>query len=106
MTAERPEFLSAHWNNPFNDEGWQVFKVGTCDGQWRDGGDNFEILTVVNDNPGNGDFEHVLSWFYESCKRDKKNLLIREVWNHKLAKHLVLKRGFVPNGGDNFIKRF
>lgn len=106
MTAERPEFLSAHWDHPLNTQGWMLFRVNKISGQWRDAGNNYEILTVVNDKPGNGDFEHVLSWFYESCKRDKKNLLIREVWNQRLAKHLINKRGFAYQGEDDLIKRF
>lgn len=106
MTIDRPEFFSAHWSNPLNDQGWQIFRVGKVSGQWRSTKENYEILSFINDDPGNGDFEHVLSWFYDSCKRDKKNLLIREVWNKRLAKHLISKRGFTYQGKDDLIKRF
>lgn len=99
-------FLSAHWNNPFNDQGWKVFKIGTCTGQWGVTKDSYDILTVINDEPGNGHFEDVLQWFEQSCRRDKKALRILEVWNKNLSKHLVEKRGFTYQSNDNLIKRF
>lgn len=97
----RPAFLSAPWHH---DPTWQVFKVGECHGQWRSTLPAYEILSVVNEKPGNGDFAHTLDWFYESCKRDGKSLIIREVWNKQLAKHLV-KQGFTYAQGDDMIKR-
>jgi hypothetical protein len=100
------EFLSAHWNNPFNQEGWQIFKIGTCNGQWTSTNDSYDILSVINDDPGNGHFDDVLEWFEQSCIRDKKALRILEVWNKELAKHLVTKRGFTYQSEDNLIKRF
>ena len=100
------EFLSAHWDNPFNLDGWQVFKIGTCHGQWISTATSYDILTVVNDNIGNGHFEDVLQWFENSCKRDKKDFRILEVWNTMLAKHLMSKRGFTCQKGDDYIKRF
>jgi hypothetical protein len=100
------QFYSADWNNPFNTEGWQVFKIGTCNGQWIATRETYDILTVINDQPGNGHFDDVLEWFEQSCRRDKMNLRILEVWNTRLATHLVEKRGFVYQSGDNFIKRF
>jgi len=101
------EFLSAHWNNPLNTDGWQVFKIGTCGGQWRSSWPNcYEILTIINDNPGNGHLDDVLEWFEYSCKRDKYSLKILEVWNKGFAKHLIEKRGFTKEKGDNLIKIF
>lgn len=99
-------FLSAHWNNPFNTEGWQVFKIGTCDGQWTSTDYSYDILTIINADPGNGHFDDVLEWFEQSCKRDGKALRILEVWNKKLAYHLTTKRGFTYQSNDNLIKRF
>lgn len=93
MTTTRPPFLSRPWINPLNDMGWQDGRVGTCCFQWRATDVAYEILTIINDVPGNGDFGHTLDWFYESCQRDKRVLIIREIWNKRLAAHL-LKRGF------------
>lgn len=94
-----PSFLTRPWLNPFNDEGWQEFAVGTCKGQWRTTPEAYEILAIINDSPGNGDFGHTLDYFYTSCKRDGKYLRIRELFNERLAGHL-LKRGFVKDGDD------
>lgn len=99
-------FLSAHWNNPFNTDGWQVFKVGTCHGQWVSTPETYDILSVINWQPGNGHFEDVLEWFEHACRRDARSLRILEVWNKDFAKHLIEKRGFVYQAGDNLIKRF
>lgn len=106
QSTHKLDFLSAHWSNPFNSEGWQVFKIGTCDGQWVATKDTYDILTVINQSPGNGHFNDVIEWFENSCKRDKKSLRILEVWNTKLALHLVTKKGFTNQRGDNYIKRF
>ncbi len=100
------EFLSKHWDNPFNIDDWQQFKIGTCNGQWKSSKDSYDILTVINDNPGNGHFKDVLEWFERSCVRDKKAFRILEVWNKKLAEHLVLKNGFTYQSEDNLIKTF
>lgn len=97
-------FLSRHWDNPFNSDGWQQFKIGTCSGQWICTDTSYDILTVINDEPGNGHFKDVLEWFEQSCVRDKKALRILEVWNKGLADHLVMKQGFVYQGEENLIK--
>jgi len=99
-------FLSCHWNNSFNTEGWQLFKIGTCNGQWIATADSYDILSVINEQPGNGHFEDVLQWFENSCKRDGKAFRILEVWNKRLAIHLVEKRGFTYQSDDDLIKRF
>ncbi len=106
MTTHNLEFLSARWENPFNIDGWQVFKVGTVHGQWVSTPTSYDILSFINDHPGNGHFEDVIEWFEQSCKRDKRNLRVLEVWNKRLARHLVEKRGFVYESEDNLIKRF
>jgi hypothetical protein len=97
-------FLSRHWDNPFNTDGWQEFLIGTCRGQWISTDTSYDILTVINDSPGNGHFKDVLEWFEQSCKRDKKAFRILEVWNDGLAKHPVTKQGFTYQSEDNLIK--
>ena len=102
MNAKRPDFLSRHWDNPFNIDGWKEFLVGTCYGTWRFVPGQYEILAIVNSVPGNGDTNHALSWFIESCARDKANLLIREVMNEKFAAKLV-KMGFMYKNDNDLI---
>lgn len=106
MTKKQPAFEVAPWNNPFNDQGWLLFRVGTCHGQWRSTDTAYEILSVINNLPGNGDFKTTLNYFYRSCKRDKKDLVIREVWNKELKEHLVNKKGFKLFNKDEVIKKF
>lgn len=102
-TTHKLEFYAKPW--PTAPE-WLLFKVGTCHGAWCATGDAYEILTIVNDHPGNGHFDDVLEWFEHSAKRDKKCLRIREVWNKKLKKHLFEKRGFIYGNGDDMVKYF
>jgi hypothetical protein len=101
----RPVFYSGPWDNDANCQNWQEFKVGTCCGQWRREGNEYQVLAVINDQPGNGDFQHTLDYFYESCQRDKKNFRICCVWNKRLAAHLA-KLGFTYGVEDDMIKRF
>ena len=93
------EFLSREWHplgvvGFLDGDGWQEFKIGTCCGQWRAVNGAYEILSVINETPGNGHLQDVFDWFENSCKRDKRDLVILEVWNEKFLKHLIEKRGF------------
>lgn len=98
----RPAFLTRHWDNPFNTEGWQQFNVGTVDGAWRCANGQYEILAITNANEGNGHVEYALAWFLDSCKRDKMNLVIRQVMNPGFAKKLV-KLGFIYKTDNDLI---
>src|SRR5678816_1085685 len=114
MTAT--EFKSTH-DLPFEIAPWEPligfpfakdfmrFRVGTCSGLWQSTKDSYDILAIDNESKGNGHFEDVLEWFEQSCRRDKKAFRILEVWNEKLATHLINKRGFTYQGNDNYIKR-
>lgn len=85
-----------------------LFRVGTCNGQWGSTKDSYYILSVINEQPGNGHLDDVLEWFENSCKRDNKNLLVLECFNGKFYLHLIKKHGFIPldTDGDNVIKVF
>jgi hypothetical protein len=98
------EFFSRYWDSPFNQDGWQEFRVGSCRGQWRSTPDSYELNGIKNNTPGNGHFREVMLWFEASCKRDKKYLRIRNVWNKELAGKLV-RRGFTYAAGDDMVKR-
>lgn len=70
------------------------FKVGTVYGLWTSTSDCYIILSIYNEEPGNGHLDDVLQWFYYSCVRDKKHLRIEELMNDDFAQHLREKRGF------------
>ncbi len=86
----------------------QLFRVGTCDGQFGYTGDSYFILSVTNSSQGNGHLTDVFEWFEASCKRDNKNLLVLECMNKDFYRHLLEKRGFVAldKEQDNCIKIF
>lgn len=100
-------FEVAEWEmNAVMEEEWYRFRVGTCTGLWRSTDTSYEILAIENSKKGNGHFEDLLQWFYNSCLRDRKNLRIREVWNQRLKYHLVSKRGFRYLGPDDVEKQY
>lgn len=82
------------------------FRIGTCSGLWQSTDKSYDILAIDNSKRGNGHFDDVLEWFENSCKRDKKHLMFLEVWNEKLMKHLIEKRGFIKVDKFNLIKSF
>lgn len=84
------------------------FRVGTCTGLWGSEKDSYYILAVTNDKPNNGHLDDVFEWFEFSCKRDKKNMLVLQLFNANFYLHLVSKRGFIPldTDGENVIKVF
>lgn len=114
FTSHQLSFEAAPWHPSglmakllgSNLDGWMLFRIGTCEGQWRCAGDAYEILSVINSRPGNGHFDDVLEWFEFACRRDGKQLRIREVENERLKRHLVEKRGFRPEGEDDVVKEF
>lgn len=98
------KFEAATW---WRDRAIKVFRVGTCHGQWFDSATAYRILSVTNEKPGNGHLEDVFEWFENSCKRDRRSLIIMEFFNEKFKEHCIKKRGFMPvNGTDHLIKIF
>lgn len=82
-----------------------LFRVGTCEGLWRGTDTHYEILAVVNKEKGNGHFRQTMEWFEDSCRRDGRKMLVREVWNPRLA--LMLRRnGFKWVSWFNWEKTF
>jgi len=102
QTTHKLAFEVGDW--PFGD--FHRFRIGTCHGLWRATDTSYDILAIDNQVPGNGHFNDVIEWFEQSCRRDKKSLMILEVWNQRLAKHFVEKRGFTYKSKDDLIKRF
>ena len=97
-------FWSAPWDR---DPTIQVFKIGTCKGQWIATDFTYDIISVINETPGNGHLEDVFEFFERSCRRDKRALRIREFFNEPFRQHCINKRGFVPVvGSSDLIKVF
>ena len=106
------EFQSTH-KLDFEVAGWEFdpsflrFRVGTCGGLYTvNKGEYVGLLAVSNKVPQNGHFEDVLEWFEYSCKNNNVSFKILEVWNERLHKHLIEKRGFVDIGNFNLEKKF
>lgn len=94
---------------PFNIDpniDWKMFRIGTCDGMWCSTATTYDILAISNNEKGNGHFNDVLQWFEHSCRRDKRDLRILEVWNENFKSHLINKLQFTDLGGGNVIKKF
>lgn len=94
------DFKSTH-NLQFKNASWifpeyLLFRIGTVGGLWNSNIElkRYNILAVDNSEPGNGHLEDVFDWFEMSCKRDKYDLVILEIFNDKFYNHLVDKRGF------------
>lgn len=106
MVSKPLYFEDAEWENPLaQSEGWRLFRVGTVEGAWRCTNAAYEILAIVNHAPGNGHVEATISHFTASCKRDNKDLIVREMMNNQFAMALV-KRGFTFINKNDLIKRF
>lgn len=95
-TTHNLDFYAAP--SPYNIFGnnHQLFKIGTCEGQFGSLSDSWFILTVINHKPNNGHLNDVFEWFEYAAKRDNKNLLVLECMNTDFYQHLLKKRGFVP----------
>ena len=81
------------------------FRVGTCHGLWRATDHSYEILAVHNRAKGNGHFKAALWWFEQSCRRDGKTLLLRQVFNPWLA-FQCWRHGYQWHWLMNFEKSF
>jgi hypothetical protein len=81
------------------------FRVGTCTGLYSWNDKQYIIVAVVNDQPSNGHLDDVFEWFENSCRRDKKDLVVAELMNERFAKHLITKRGFAILNKTDLIKK-
>lgn len=103
-TSHNLDFEACRW--PRN-EAIQLFKIGTCEGQWMSTDMAFVIISIINNEPANGHLDDVFEWFEFACKRDKKALMIMEFMNDRFKKHCIEKRGFIAiPGKDDVIKFF
>ena len=109
VTKHKLDFEVAEWK--YSDK-ISLFRVGTCHGQWfwhkmKTFGPILCILSIINDEPGNGHLDDVFQWFEESAKRAGCYLMIMDFHNERFKQHCIEKRGFteVP-GTDHVVKLF
>lgn len=101
-TLHNLEFESRPWHR---DKEMVDFRVGTCYGLYFCTDKAYVIVAIKNQEPGNGHFTDVLQWFYESCKRDKKNLVFAEIMNKRFGAHMVLTHGFKCETQRDYISK-
>lgn len=102
VTTHKLDFEVARWITPE----FTRFRIGTCYGLWGVTADTYDILVIDNDHPGNGHLEDVFQWFETSCRRDQRSLRVLDIVNERFYRHLIEKRGFVPQGKHHLIKHF
>jgi len=103
QTKHNLDFGSRPWERGF---GIQVFRIGSCEGQWMCTESAYCIISVINNNPGNGHLDDVFEWFEFACKRDGKALMVLECMNERFKAHLLQKRDFLPARDNDVIKIF
>jgi hypothetical protein len=104
VSSHKLIFEVAPWKH---DKHIQLYRVGTCNGQWFVSDLAYHILSVENSCPGNGHLDDVFEWFEQSCKRDRMPLMIMDFFNQRFKEHCINKRGFIPIlHSDHVIKVF
>jgi hypothetical protein len=96
QTKHNLDFQAAEWKR---DKRIMVFKVGTCHGQYYFSKKGIEIVSIKNDNPGNGHLDDVFEWFEYAARTQHKTLFIREFINYRFMNHCIHKRGFIRMDG-------
>lgn len=93
-STHKLDFLVAHWISPIDKDLLFKFKIGTCEGLYGVHANSYDIIAILNNQPGNGHFLDVLEWFENSCRRDGKKFRFVAIMNGKFGAHLVKKHGF------------
>lgn len=73
---------------------WTYYYYGTCTGALRFTPGTIQILVVENLQPGNGDFGKLLDFLHEEAQRRQSDVLILQLHNQRLRRHLLEKRGY------------
>ena len=102
-TTHNLDFEARPW---FRDKRVTEFKVGTCHGQYAFVEGKLTMISVINDKPGNGHLDDVFEWFEFAAEAQGVDFMIAEFMNPRFKKHCIKKRGFIPFGKDNVIKKF
>ena len=70
------------------------FKIGTVTGVYSHCDEYLRIINIENSSPGNGHFNDVFDWFFNSCITHGRGLMFVAVVNERLGDHLCNQRGF------------
>lgn len=79
------------------------YRFGTLRGIWRETPGFLDIVALVNDEPGNGQFAKFVAYFQRRARACRKGLRFMEVLNERLAKHLSA-RGWERVGRNMVLK--
>jgi len=101
LSKQLVDSLNLKDDNKYPDIPWLLYRVGTCEGQYRMTPEAYEILSVINKEPGNGHLTDLLEWFEYACKRTKLPLRILSFTNEGFKNHLINKKGFHPIGEND-----
>jgi hypothetical protein len=109
-TDHHLDFMAAPWDDPLGVGGYMAFIVGTCNGLYSTNKGTLMIISVRNEEPGNGHLEDVFQWFEWSARENGVPLTIVAFMNERFYQHCIEKRGFKPwdawKEGDGLIKTF
>jgi hypothetical protein len=83
---------------------WKMFRVGTCEGQYRVTPESYELLSIINSSPGNGHLDDALEWFEWAANKSKLPLRILRFTNERFKKHMIEKRGYHVFGKEDVEK--
>lgn len=103
ITTHKLDFEACPWHRDPRVTAW---RVGTCHGQYEFVKGVLVLISIHNNEPGNGHLEDVFQWFEGTVKKHGNGvLIIAEFMNDKFKKHCIEKRGYKPvEGTNNVIK--
>lgn len=101
-TKHNLDFGACQWPR---DPKIMLFKIGTCNGQYYNTALTWNVISVINDQPGNGHLEDFFQWFEFACKKDSKFFVIEEFFNENFKRHCIEKRDFIAIPGTNNVMK-
>ena len=101
-TTHDLDFEACPWPR---DKSIMLFKIGSCHGQYVFSDMGLEIISIINNTPGNGHLNDVFEWFEYAAKAQGLKLIIREFFNARFKMHCILKRGYSDIAGMNSVMK-
>lgn len=83
----------------------KVAELGTVFANWELKDDCISIISMINGEKGNGDFELFMSAFKSACIEEGKGLILEQFENKRLYEHFV-KKGFAVIDDNTLFKSF
>lgn len=81
-----------------------TFIIGTVDGMFDITEDRVRLIAIQNQELNNGDFSKAMDILESNTFSIGKAFEVVEIWNDRLRKHLIEKRGYTLSR-DGVIKR-